>query len=282
MKIKCKKETNVVSEQNYVEIQTSIRHVQEIIRNTLVSVQKYKEYDIFSNTDINICISSLHDLYERTNELYEKISKNMSYDIDNFIEIKENLSVIFSGFGTTNLNDLLFIHFGNEISISDIKNKYMKEKVEIIFKYLHPIGYKLISNKNKKNCKKMCEIYDDFYCKNKITEETIVIENSPNFECYDIESDFKSKSFYFKIHGIRIVIHNEKNQNTLIINCIVDDVILDFFSNEYVKIRQKLIKDNIPDTHIYDVTIINRLVNSMTLKDILIYGNNDRQANCFI
>ena len=296
MKIKCKKETNTSNDDCPKEIQSSICKVQEIIRNTLVSVQKYKEYDIFSNTDINVCISSLHDLYEKTNDLYEKTNKNMPYIPQDFTEIKENLSIIISGFGTENLNDLLFVHFGqgsknlttnvicdrrspetfgNEMSISEIKNKYMKEKAEIIFKYLHPIGYKLISNKNKKNYKKTYEIYDDFYCKNKITEEIIVIENSPNFECYGIENDYKPKSFHFKIHGIRIVIHNEKNQNTLVVNCLADDVILDFFSNEYIKFRQKSIKDNIPDTHVYDINIINRIINSMTLKDILIYGNSD-------
>jgi len=300
MKIKCKKETNISNDDFPIEIQSSICHVQEIIRNTLVSVQKYKEYDIFSNTDINVCISSLHDLYEKTNILYEKTIANITYNPQDFLEIKENLSIIISGFGTENLNDLLFIHLsqgsirngGAQLLSSknpitnlvddrrtsdkfEMKNKYMKEKVEIICKYLHPIGYKLITNKNKKNYKKICEIYDDFYCKNKITEDRIVIENSPNFECYDVESDYKSKSFYFKIHGIRIVIHNEKNQNTIIVNCLVDDVILDFFSNEYIKFRKKSIKDNIPDTHIYDINIINRIINSMTLKDILIYGNND-------
>lgn len=275
MKIKCKKETNITNDDCSIEIRSSICHVQEIIRNTLVSVQKYKEYDIFSNTDINVCISSLHDLYEKTNILYEKTTTNITYNPQDFLEIKENLSIIISGFGTNNINDLLFVHFGNEMSISEIKNKYMKEKAEIIFKYLHPIGYKLISNKNKKNYKKTYEIYDDFYCKNKITEEIIVIENSPNFECYGIENDYKPKSFHFKIHGIRIVIHNEKNQNTLVVNCLADDVILDFFSNEYIKFRQKSIKDNIPDTHVYDVNIINRIINSMTLKDILIYGNSD-------
>ena len=275
MKIKCKKETNTSNDDCPKEIQSSICKVQEIIRNTLVSVQKYKEYDIFSNTDINVCISSLHDLYEKTNILYEKTTTNITYNPQDFLEIKENLSIIISGFGTNNINDLLFVHFGNEMSISEIKNKYMKEKAEIIFKYLHPIGYKLISNKNKKNYKKTYEIYDDFYCKNKITEEIIVIENSPNFECYGIENDYKPKSFHFKIHGIRIVIHNEKNQNTLVVNCLADDVILDFFSNEYIKFRQKSIKDNIPDTHVYDINIINRIINSMTLKDILIYGNSD-------
>ena len=278
MKIKCRKETNTTNEQNTVELQSSIRDIQEIIRNTLISVQKYKEYDIFSNTDIHVCISSLHELYQKTHILYEKISTplNPIYDPKDFFEIKDKLSIIISGFGTMYLNDLLSIHFGNEISTQEIKNKYMKEKVEIIYKHLHPIGYKLVSNKNKKKYKKSEEDgFGDYLCKNKITDEIWSIENSPNFECYEIENDYNSKSFYVKIHGVRLVIHNDKAQKTMVINCIVDDVILDFFSNEYVKLRQKSIIDNIPDTHVYDTNIIIRIISAMTLKDVLIHGNND-------
>lgn len=130
MKIKCRKETNTTNEQNTVELQSSIRDIQEIIRNTLISVQKYKEYDIFSNTDIHVCISSLHELYQKTHNLYEKISTplNPIYDPKDFFEIKDKLSIIISGFGTMYLNDLLSIHFGNEISTQEFKNKYMKEK----------------------------------------------------------------------------------------------------------------------------------------------------------
>jgi ATP-dependent Lon protease len=277
MKIKCRKETDMANSRNILELQTSIRHIQEIIRNTLISVQKYKDYEIFSNTDINVCITSLHDLYKKSHILYEKthIPLNVSPAPKEFIEIKDKLAIIISRFGTIHLTDLLFVQFGHEYSTCEIKNKYLKDKVDIIYRYLHPIGYKITTNKNKKNYKKGDDIYDDFFCKNKITDEIIVIDNSPNFECYEIENDFNVKSFYLKIHGIRVVIQHEKLQKTLVINCIVDDIILDFFSNEYVKMRHKSILDNVPDSYVYDINIINRIVSCMTLKDILIYGNSD-------
>ena len=51
--------------------------------------------------------------------------------------------------------------------------------------------------------------------------------------------------------------------------------ILDFLSNAYVNFRKKNIIENVPKNQTFDSEIISRVVDSMTLKDILVSGNND-------
>ena len=46
-------------------IDQKIIYLQEIIRNTILSIQTTKNCNIFSNSDVNICISSLNELYEK-------------------------------------------------------------------------------------------------------------------------------------------------------------------------------------------------------------------------
>jgi hypothetical protein len=54
-------------------IDEKVRYIQEIIRNTILSVNHYKKCDIFSNSDVVICVNTLVDLYDKTVILLKKI-----------------------------------------------------------------------------------------------------------------------------------------------------------------------------------------------------------------
>jgi ATP-dependent Lon protease len=275
-------------------IRDKISHIQEIIRNTILSVQTYKRYDIFSNSDLNICVFSLNELYQKTELLQKKNILNISNtivesrtetvvngmnstsEIDSVIEslqqIIDKLSVIICGFGTQNMDDLLFITCG-----SDFKNKnneiiLLHDKYENIRKYVHPIGYKTINWKTQRQHKSK-ESTASTLCANKSTNETIVLEFANNLECFD--TDMTSKSNHFKIHGIRIVIQNEKIRKTFIIYGIVDDISPDWMGNKYIECRTKQIRENIPAPQNLNPTVMLRIVDSLTLKDYLVYGDND-------
>ena len=47
-------------------IHDKIIHIQGIIKNTISSMNQYKKYEIFSNSDVVICTSTLVELYEKT------------------------------------------------------------------------------------------------------------------------------------------------------------------------------------------------------------------------
>jgi len=112
-----------------------------------------------------------------------------------------------------------------------------------------------------------------YECSNKITEDLSPLEHSTQYECYDV--DISTKILYVKLHGIRVIIHNEKFQKTLIIQGLVDDIILDCIANTYIEYRKRSLIQNIPDSNTYDRVVMNRIIETLTLKDMFIYGNAD-------
>jgi hypothetical protein len=114
-------------ENTIILLNEKIVYIQKIIQKTILSVQLYKKCEIFSNSDVNICVSSLNNLYEKTNEIVNKLTiepftnanlstqvmPNNLFDpiINNIQLLIDKLSVIICGFGTSEINDLLFICF---------------------------------------------------------------------------------------------------------------------------------------------------------------------------
>lgn len=273
-------------------VRQKVLHIQNIIQNTIISVNNHKKYDVFSNSDIIICINSLVELYEKSKAILSQISEfespkyfqiptessfshqktildEMNTIIDNLQSIIDKISIIISGFGTKHMEDLFFISFGSEFTERVIENELVRDKYNLILKHVRPIGCKSIQWKQNKNIRPKED--PSVLCSNKIVDETIQIELSNSFECFDVDNSIKS--IYVKIYGVRIVVHNEKAQKTLIIHGIAEDLVLDCLSNKYVEFRKSDILQNIPAE--IDSYIISRIMDTMTLKDILIWGTQD-------
>ena len=278
-----KNEINIIDAiDNYSLINDKIIFIQEIIRNTILSIQNYKMLNIFSNNDIDICNTTLTELYSKTCSLIEENKQNSNNKTKNCDPINigiqnliEKLTIIISGFGTKNIEDVLFLVFGNKNLQSKIENKIFENKFSLIKNNLHPIGFKIIPWKSTKI--NQIQEKNIIYCQNKWNDDNKNIHYYNNFECFDI--DYNEKSFYYKIYGIQTIIKNEKLRKTIIINCITDDILLEYFSNLYIDNRRINILENIPKNELYDIDIMKRLIDSLSLKDILIYGNDDIYKN---
>jgi len=246
-------------------VKDKIDHIQEIIRNTLLSIQIYKKYEIFSNNDIIVCMNSLNELYENTNKIIDS-SENTNVDtiIDSLQTTIDKLSIIIGGFGTKQIEDLLYITFGSEFLNFD-KDPILNSKFEIIKKYINPIGFKILTSKTK-----AIKESSEQYCINKISEDIVNIETAPLLECFDCDTN--NNSFYHKTNGIKIVLHSTTNK-TLIINGLIENINLNLFNNTYINLRKSNILKHIPQG--IDNTIIQRQIECMTLKDVLIYSDND-------
>ena len=283
-------------------IQDKIKTIQNIIKNTIVSINQYKKYEIFSNSDVVICITTLVELYDKTKTILEKImnipkvsiheltntngnssssissTSTASLDeintiINDLQQIIDKISIVICGFGTLHFSDLFFISFGSEFNEKQIENELWRAKLDLLLHHVSPIGYKTIHWKQSKTKpKESCE-NTAFICSDKMTEDTIQIELSNQYECFDV--DTSTKSLYVKLYGIRVVVHNEKTQKTLIIQGLVDDVVLDCISNKYVDYRKKDLIENVPESETYEMGIMTRIIETLTLKDILVYGNSD-------
>ena len=256
-------------------IAEKIKYIQEIIRNTIVSIKKNTYFEIFSNSDANLSINMLNDIYLKTVEIEMQTKHLTNKDADPYVDMLQKLidklSMLICGFGTKKVDDLLFLCFGSDYKNIKTDDELFQSKYELIRNYIQPIGYKVI---NWKQIKTQSAIKPQL-CSNKITDEIIKLEDENMFECFDVEKT--GSGFYQKINGIRVIIQNEKQKKTLIITGLLDDVNLECFTNTYINKRKAEITHLSNCCSAKEKKVIVKIIGTMTLKDILIYGNEDIQ-----
>ena len=274
---------NVIAERDVTNLKEFIKeknsYIQEIIRKTIISIKRNKMYEIFSNNDITLSLNILNELYEKTNEISEKTQEEpieTEKIIENMQKIIDKLSMIICGFGTMNIDDLLFISFGSQYSQIKVPNPIIADKYEIIRKYVYPLGYKIIHWKDNKPAISKTPTL----CCNKIIEDIIQIENTNMFECFDVDTNVKL--FYQKIYGIRVVIQNETLKKTIIVNGIIEDLNIDCLNNKYINARKEYLISHARTLPTNDQQIMEKIINAITLKDILIFGDLDFHKKIYL
>ena len=245
-------------------IKDRIYRAREIITDTIISVQLYRKYNIFSNSEVNICITSLRELHSKTVDTFQKIqSDSIETIIDALQLIIDKLTAIISTFGTKCVDDMIYMTFGSSF-LEYTGEPELSAKFNLIRKYVRPIGFKAITNANhiKHNVKSLCI--------DKITDEIIPMESAPQFECFNY--DLNVSSFHQKVWGIKVIFRCEHSKKTIIMSGITDEVNLDLLENAYVDSRKKCILSNNASCN---MEVLQRQVDTMTLKDILIHGDHD-------
>ena len=66
-------------------IKDRIYRAREIITDTIISVQLYRKYNIFSNSEVNICITSLRELHSKTVETFKRTPMKMKSRFFRFV-----------------------------------------------------------------------------------------------------------------------------------------------------------------------------------------------------
>jgi len=252
---------NIIKENNLntnndinVLIDKKIIFFQDVIQKTILYVQQNKILDILGVSEVNNCIQTLYDLSKKLITNMEK-KELVTEDVINNLQIINNeLSTLFKSFGTYNLEDLLWICFGN--SVINTNSELDKSKFELLKKYFHPTSYKILLSKkgeSEKNCIDQIQLND----------------SSNNLDCSNI--NISIKSFHLKVHGIQLIIHNEMQKKSLIITGLIDDVIINILNNKFVKNKIQQINDNIPNETDFKTEYFMKFIDSLTLKDLLIY-----------
>ena len=130
--------------------QTKVNTYKKIIQETIVYIQKYKNLDILTASELNTYIQSLERSFKELDNLQILVDQKSDKNIidSKFDKIKQELSINFKSFGTKNIDDLLQIVFDEEYCNKLTINKEQNEIYNIIKRYIHPINYKILSLKN--------------------------------------------------------------------------------------------------------------------------------------
>ena len=230
-----------------------------VIQNTYIYVDKNNKNGILALNDVNICIEKLQEIATLIPNIDDMLQLSNEHIAEKLQIINDELSSILKIYGTEHLEELLIICFGNNMNISISDDEY--DKFDLLGKYFHPIGYKVIQNK-KHNHKK-----------EENNEYLNVNTNDEKIVCNDILNNYKQ--FYIKVHGIQIDInlHNKKS-NKIIVYGVLDNVILKCLNNTYVEEKLKLINNNNYDNPVFHTEMFHDYLSGLSLKDILIYDKN--------
>ena len=250
-------------------IEKKLQQVIDIIQRTYLSLDFCKQYDIFSKSSIGQCSDHLHTIYSSAQSLKESIPIHDN-EMDNTLTIIQTifdkLSVIFSTYGTYSIQDIYYVVFGtkyNKFDTYEDSDVQITDKIELIEKYMIPVGYK---NLPWNNCSKNDTI-------NKISDCTIQIDKTPHMECFEPSTMFHS--LYQSVYGIRIIIRNTNDKKLLSVTGIMRDIPIQYlFDNKYISNRISEITEHLNE-NLENKELIDRWVNTITLKDILIYSNAD-------
>ncbi len=265
-----------VSEDIVLFIQNKIMTFQDIIRKTILIVQRYKVMDIIGVGEMNVCIQTLEFLYKEMEDLWnQSLAQKITTDEKDKLLVKlqeynTELSTIMKTFGTDTIEDLITVCFGQEF-IFNILNNDNVIKYDLIKKYVHPIGYKVVVwKKENTNCK---ETTESTIVKNRIVEDNMIVEDSCNFDCFDLART--SKSFQTKVYGIKVAVHNSELRKSLIICGVVDDIITTCLHNRFIINKMNNLIKDVPEDAIFKSGSFYKFVESLTLKELLIYSTSE-------
>jgi endopeptidase La len=259
----------------YISLESKVIYFQEIIRKTILSIQKYKKLEIYGSNELNTCIYNLEKIFSNSNEIMSELNNpNTNLSPNEFANklqiINDDLANIFKSFGTENINDLIKICLGNDYIDKYISsNVELKQKYEILTLHFHPINYKVLVWKG--NGKQIVTNEKKMH-KSRLVEDNI-IESADNLDCFDLSRSLKT--FQTKVYGIKLAIQCPEQKKTLIVSGIIDDVIVECLNFPYVNGVLEKLNMTKPNSSDYSDECFHRFVMSLTLKDLLVFNSDD-------
>jgi len=255
-------------------ITSKITYIREIIQNTILSIKLHRVLEIFSDNDTKLSINVLTELFEQNENILCEMNRSpltLTTDaiIDSLQRIIDKLAMIICGFGTTHIPDLLFIIFGTKFKNTVPTHPLIHAKYRLLLKHVRPTGYKIIHWKQG-------YLYTppaNTVCCNKKTDSPQDLSTVGSFECFDIDHD--PKNIFQRTNGIRVIIQNERERKTLVINGVLDDIHVECIRNEYVQHRISTLNACASNYTDDDKAILLKIIENLTLKELLVHGDMD-------
>jgi len=261
-------------ENNHVEkeqdpfdcLRTRIVNTKDILSRFFLILKKYQKEEIFQITEISVILDELNVLNTGLTGLEEVLSmevielKSCTSELNKIIN---KLATCMKTHGSHNLFDLLNVCFGIDY-FDELTDEHI-EMFGLLNKCFHPTNYKIIlwSLINRNSNSKTSSFFEDIH----------LAETSKTLDVFPI-TKFQNESLSFKVHGGKIVFTNEEMQQTIIIYGYFDDVPLNYVTNKIIHERVEYIKINTPKTEHFQNISFSIFVDSLTLRDLLVYELN--------
>ena len=216
---------------------------QNIIRKTSAHIERCKFLDIVVISDVHKCVNLLKDVNSNLKDVYtNREVYDSNYIVQTLQAINNELSSILKTYGTESLEDLLIVCLGTN-GVLTLNNS--DSRFGMLNTYFHPTSYNVMTTKNP----------------------------TKGIVCEDIIG--AHSKFHMRVYGMNIVMYDSANKKSLQISGIIDDVGVEFISDKYIDTLNTKIADNIPNTEDFKSPAYVSFIDSLVLKDYLLYNEKD-------
>ena len=255
---------------NKKQIETTILFYETIIRETLISIQRNKVFDIIGVNEVKEGLDTLHNIYSKLQLIKLKIKNLVLNTTNNPIyndinSIKETLILILKNYGTSNLNNLIKLIFQQDSIDSILSNSLNRDIYNLLCNFSYPIEFKTINI--KKNKKKNTTIIN----KDKILSDNNIAELANNLEIFDLGRT--TSKFHTKVYGIKIAVFDKNYSKCIIIYSILQDILISCCGSDILTARLNSLYNTNKSLQNNDIQAYQKYIKCLTLKEMLLYSN---------
>ena len=246
-----------------------LEYFKKVIDDIVKGLNYYNGLHIMTYNEVNNAFAALEKTINIINSInYENIIDELQY-------INNSISSIIKNYGCYSFEDIINICLASTFAEKNFTTDLnLSHKYKLLVKHLHPLNYNIINwtANNANNAANAKEI-----TKLKIIDDKTLLE-SATLECFDLART--NTNFIIKVYGIKVIIHDSKNQKTLVINSLCDDLLTLNNSNKFIinkkeSIAKYITANGLSTSNCYNAELWNNFLNNYSLKELLIYSTQD-------
>jgi len=101
----------------------------------------------------------------------------------------------------------------------------------------------------------------------------MIADSAYNLDCFDLART--SKAFQTKVYGLKFAIQCPETRKTLIVAGVVDDIMIECLNYSFIEKRIINLRTDKPPDPDFSLDAFERFLESLTLKELLIYDNSE-------
>ena len=246
-----------------------LEYFKKVIDDIVKGLNYYNGLNIMTYNEVNNAFAALEKTINIINSInYENIIDELQY-------INNSISSIIKNYGCYSFEDIINICLASTFAEKNFTTDLnLSHKYKLLVKHLHPLNYNIINwnannAANSNNSKTISKL--------KIIDDKTLLECA-TLECFDLART--NTNFIIKVYGIKVIIHDSKNQKTLVINCLCDDLLTLNNSNKFIinkkeSITKYITANGLSTSNCYNAELWNNFLNNYSLKELLIYSAQD-------
>lgn len=256
-----------------------IKYFKQLLSETNINANIMKKNEVFNSSEFYACLSQIEKINSTINNIVLKEDLDQSEKDDILSKIQEcNDSIydLFKSYGTLKIENVLNVCFGKKYIHDELSNfdNMIKSKYDMLNSYCNVVGFKIIPWKKTKTSSPISQKSAYLHQKSSLIDDNRISDSFNSVECFDVARS--ENKFYSKVYGMKICFQNKEFKKSILIKCIIQNLIPLCIDSFFISYTLKDIFLNKPTGLAFENndTFIN-FINSLSLKELCVYERQD-------